>query len=76
MSRITFIPMQLGGEISPRPRIIALYAACAKVAPMSGAKKHLEVFRDPEQIRVVTDDGAFHKLIGTLAKFQVVPATT
>lgn len=72
MSRITFIPMQLGGEISPRPRIIALHAACAKIVPMSGAKKHLEVFRDPEQIRVVTDD----KLIGTLARFQVVPATT
>jgi len=77
MSRITFQPKQVGKEIipAPDPRIIALHAACAKVAHMSAAAEHLEVvFRDPEQLRVMTDDGAFLNLVGTLSNLMVVSA--
>jgi hypothetical protein len=73
MSRITFV----GEETipAPDPRIIALHAACAKVAHMSAAAEHLEVvFRDPEQLRVMTDDGAFLNLVGTLSNLMVVSA--
>lgn len=77
MSRITFQPKQVGkGTIpAPDPRIVALHAACAKVAHMSAAAEHLgAVFRDPEQLRVMTDDGAFLNLVGTLSNLMVVSA--
>ena len=65
----------VGPRPRPRPRIVALHAACANIVHMAGARGHFELFRDPEQIRVVTDDDAFYKLIGTLARLQVGPAT-
>jgi len=77
-SRITFRSVPVGQEVipAPDPRIIALHAACAKVAHMSAAAEYLEkVFRDPEQLRVMTDDGAFLNLVGTLRNLQIVGTT-
>lgn len=39
----------------PSPELLALHAACAQVAHMSGAAEHLEeTFRDTEPIPVMT----------------------
>jgi hypothetical protein len=62
MPRITFHSKSFGQETipAPDPKIIALHAACANIARMSAAAEHLEVvFRHPEQLRVLTDDGTF-----------------
>jgi len=76
-SQITFQSKQIGTHTipAPDPRIIALHAACAKIAHMSAAAEPLEVvFRNPESIRVLTDDGAFQYVVGALGNLGLVSA--
>ena len=43
----------------PNPRYLALHAACAKVAFMSGAAEHIDmIMRDIEDIKVLAADGS------------------
>ena len=43
----------------PNPRYLALHAACAKVAFMSGAAEHIDmIMRDMEDIKVLAADGS------------------
>ena len=61
----------------PSPQLIALHAACAQIAHMSGAAEHLEeTFKDTEAIPVMTaTPNAADKLARALAKaeFQSTP---
>ncbi|KAI0312630.1 hypothetical protein OF83DRAFT_1145133, partial [Amylostereum chailletii] len=42
----------------PDPNLLALHAACAKVAHLSGAGEHVDrIFRDIEEIGVLAEDG-------------------
>lgn len=44
---------------APSPRYIALYAACTKVAHLSGASEYIDmVIRDMEGTRVLANDGS------------------
>ena len=62
-----------GKEIEPpSPQLIALHAACAKIAHMSGAAEHLEeTFRDTEPIPVMTAPNAADELVHALKKVQL-----
>ena len=43
---------------APDPKILALHAACAGIAHMSGAAEYLdEIARDIELLRVLAEDG-------------------
>jgi hypothetical protein len=56
----------------PSPQLIALHAACAKIAHMSGAAEHLEeTFRDTEPISVMTAPNAADELVHALKKVQL-----
>lgn len=49
--RVSFREVTMDGEIvpPPSPQLLALHAACAKVAHLSGAAEHLyDVFDDPD----------------------------
>jgi len=55
----------------PSPQLIALHAACAKVAHMSGTAEHLdETFRDTEPLPVMTAPNAANELVHALKKVQ------
>jgi len=55
----------------PSPKLIALHAACAKIAHMSGAAEHLEeTFRDTEPLPVMTVPNATDELFHALKKVQ------
>ena len=62
-----------GKEIEPpSPQLIALHAACAKIAHMSGAAEHLEeTFRDTEPLPVMTAPNASNELVHALKKVQL-----
>lgn len=61
---------------APDPRLIALHAACAGIANMSGAAGYLEErYRDTEDIAVMTQPGAAHELTRVLKTFQMVAPT-
>ena len=62
-----------GKEIEPpSPQLIALHAACAKIAHMSGAAEHLEeAFRDTEPLPVMTDPNAPDELVHALKKVRL-----
>jgi len=57
----------------PSPRLIALHAACAQIAHMSGAAEYLEeTFRDTEPIPVMTaTPNAAGELVHALKKVQL-----
>ena len=56
----------------PSPQLIALHAACAKIAHMSGAAEHLEeTFRDTEPLPVMTAPNAANELVHALKKVQL-----
>lgn len=61
---------------APDPRLLALHAACAQIAHMSGAAEHLEEFyRDTDPIAVMTEPNAAQELTRVLTSLQVVSAT-
>jgi len=62
-----------GKKIEPlSPQLIALHAACAKIAHMSSAAEHLkETFRDTEPISVMTSPNAADGLVHALKKVQL-----
>ncbi|KAI0749190.1 hypothetical protein C8Q80DRAFT_1119548 [Daedaleopsis nitida] len=75
---VVFRNLIFNGEIIPAPdhRIIALHAACAKIAHMSGAVEHLrELYRDTESIAVMTEPNATYELSRALRTLQRVSAT-
>lgn len=58
---------------APDPRIIALHAACARIAHMSGAAEVLEeVYRDTEAIPLMTEPNAVYELHRALRAVQLV----
>ena len=59
----------------PDPRLLALHAACARVAHMSGASEAFDEFeRDIEDTRVLALDGSSARLLDHfLTPFAVVP---
>ena len=57
----------------PHPRLLALHAACAQVAHMSGAAEHLvELYRDMDEISVMTEPSAPLELSRKLKALQLV----
>lgn len=55
---ITFNPRDLRLAV-PDPRYLALHAACAKVAHLSGAGLYMDqVHRDMEELSVLSQDGS------------------
>ena len=51
----------------PNPKLLALHAACARVAHMSGAAEAFdELERDVEETRVLTFDGSSARLLDHL----------
>lgn len=60
----------------PSPKLIALHAACAKIAHLSGAAKHLnETFRDTKPLPVMTAPNAADELAHALNKVQLQAST-
>jgi len=59
----------------PNPKLLALHAACARVAHMSGATEVIdELERDAEATRVLTSDGSSARLLDHLmTPFATVP---
>jgi hypothetical protein len=48
----------------PNPRYLALHAACARVAHLSGAAEYIEmIFRDLENIKVLANNGGSGDLL-------------
>ena len=73
--RITFRSVSVDGQVipAPAPEIIALHAACAKIAHMSGAVDLLrEFYRDTDAIAVMTHPNATHELSRALKALQIV----
>ena len=66
--------LQNGKKIEPpSPQLLALHAACAQIAHMSGAAEHLEeTFRDTEPISVMTAaPNSANELAHALKKVQL-----
>ncbi|KZT74307.1 hypothetical protein DAEQUDRAFT_753793 [Daedalea quercina L-15889] len=69
----------VGGEVipPPHPRLIALHAACAEIAHMSGAAEHLnEIFRDADAVSDMTEPNAAYELTRALKALRLVSTTT
>lgn len=78
-SRITFQPCEVNGVVipPPHPRLLALHAACAGIANMSGAAEYIEeTLRDTEPIAVMTEPNAANELIRALTVIQLVSGRT
>jgi hypothetical protein len=59
---VTFVAQ--AGLPLPDPRYLALHAACARVAHLSGAAEYIETFdRDMETTLVLAKDGSSAKLL-------------
>ena len=74
-SQIVFEDYTLADQVipAPDPKIIALHAACARIAHMSGAAEHLrELYRDTEHISVMTESNAADELCRALKALQTV----
>ena len=74
-STIVFEDYTLADQVipAPDPKIIALHAACARIAHMSGAAEHLrELYRDTEHISVMTESNAADELCRALKALQTV----
>ncbi|KAJ3512556.1 hypothetical protein NLJ89_g3447 [Agrocybe chaxingu] len=62
----------------PHPRILALHAACAQVAHLSGAVAHVSEFYgnpDPDGISVMTEPSAPTELVRKLKTLQLISST-
>ncbi|KAJ3563707.1 hypothetical protein NP233_g8769 [Leucocoprinus birnbaumii] len=72
-SRITFNPKTVRDDViaAPDERLIALHTACAKVALMSGAAKHLMEFVRRVNDRPMTEPNEHHKVACALRRFVV-----
>lgn len=58
---------------APHPHLLALHAACTRIAHMSGAAEHLEeIFRDREDIKEMTEPNAVYELARALKAQQLV----
>lgn len=59
----------------PNPKLLALHAACARVAHMSGAAEAFdELERDVEDTRVLASDGSSARLLDHLiTPFAAIP---
>ncbi|TFY81523.1 hypothetical protein EWM64_g2485 [Hericium alpestre] len=76
--QIVFRSLPLGDQVipAPDPDIIALHAACARIAHMSGAAEYLrELYRDVDNIAVMTEPNAAYELSRALKTLQVATAT-
>lgn len=68
-SQITFKTCQVGAKAipPPDPHLLAVHAACAQIANMSGAAEYLdELFQDTGEISVMTQSGAVYELTRAL----------
>lgn len=74
-SQVVFEDYSLGDQVIPAPdtKIIALHAACARIAHMSGVTEHLrELYRDTDDISVMTEPNAAHELCRALEALQTI----
>lgn len=70
-ARITFEACEVEDKTipPPNPRLLAVHAACAQIAQMSGAAEYInEFFRDDDEISVMTQPGAAHELTRALRR--------
>ena len=77
--RVVFRSLSVGDVKipAPDPRIIALHAACAKVAHTSGAMEYLrELYRDTDSIAVMTQPNAAYELSRALKALQFNTSAT
>ncbi|RPD53568.1 hypothetical protein L226DRAFT_613839 [Lentinus tigrinus ALCF2SS1-7] len=75
--KVTFRSCSVDAKVipAPDPKIIALHAACAKIAHMSGAAEYLrELYRDTDAIAVMTEPNAASELSRALKTLQTVSA--
>jgi hypothetical protein len=57
--KVTFTSSDPTNLPVPSPELLALHAACAKVAHLSGASEHIdELDRDLDDLRVLAADGS------------------
>jgi hypothetical protein len=76
--QISFRSVEFGDKTisAPHPRLIAIHAACARIAHMSGAAQHLEeLFRGSDQISLMIEPNAAYHLTQALKMFQLVSTT-
>lgn len=74
-SPVVFESYTLGDFVipTPDPKFIALHAACARIAHMSGAAECLrELYRDTEDISVMTEPDAAYELCRALKVLQTI----
>ena len=78
-SQIVFEDYSLGDQVisAPDPKIIALHAACARIAHMSGAVEHFrELYGETDDISVMTEPNAADELHRALKALQTIPSVT
>ncbi|RPD53564.1 hypothetical protein L226DRAFT_613841 [Lentinus tigrinus ALCF2SS1-7] len=78
-SQVVFRSYSVDGEVipAPDPKIIALHAACAQIAHMSGVAECLgELYRGMDAIAVMTHPKAPYELSRALKTLQIVSAMT
>lgn len=78
-SPVVFKSYALGDLVipTPDPRTIALHAACTRITHMSGASEFLrELYRDTEDISVMTEPDAAYELCRALKVLQTVSSVT
>lgn len=64
---VDFTPRAENAPLPPDPRLLALHAACARVAHMSGATGFIDqVEQDMEETKVLAYDGSFAPLLSHL----------
>ena len=78
-SQVALEDYPLGDQVipAPDPKIIALHAACARIAHMSGAMEHLrELYRETDDISIMTKPNAADELRRALAALQTISSVT
>lgn len=61
------LPSQYKEIPPPNPLLLALHAACARVAHMSGAAEYFnQIERDTEDMKVLASDGSSARLLSSL----------
>jgi len=62
--KVTFTSSDPTNLPVPSPELLALHAACAKVAHLSGAREHIdELDRDLDDSRVLAADGSSYSVL-------------
>ena len=78
-SQFVFEDYSLSNQVIPAPhtKIIALHAAYARIAYMSGAVEHLRgLYRETDDISVMTEPNAADELRRALKALQTIPSVT